>query len=181
MRYLTAVPIAALAIVALPASAQADYSSCDQSLETTYSNRYYAVKKAHGTRAPGRNIRKWGVLNHGHQQRSTCKQVARSAQQLRRLLTAPRLMHSTAVPPRQRPAGTLSDFDKANLPDCTWRPESGGSYTAYNASSGAYGKYQVIPSTWAAHCSDLGRGPAGQERCAARVYAAQGAGAWVNC
>jgi len=28
--------------------------------------------------------------------------------------------------------------------------ESGGSYTAYNSSSGAYGKYQIIPSSWAA-------------------------------
>jgi hypothetical protein len=85
------------------------------------------------------------------------------------------------VPPPQKPAGVSSDRDVASLPDCTWRPESGGSYTAVNGSSGAYGKYQIIPSTWAAHCSDLGRDPAGQERCAARVYEAQGAGAWVNC
>jgi hypothetical protein len=28
--------------------------------------------------------------------------------------------------------------------------ESGGSYTSYNASSGAYGKYQIIPSSWSA-------------------------------
>ena len=28
--------------------------------------------------------------------------------------------------------------------------ESGGSYTAYNSTSGAYGKYQIIPSSWAA-------------------------------
>lgn len=28
--------------------------------------------------------------------------------------------------------------------------ESGGSYTAYNSSSGAYGKYQIIPTSWAA-------------------------------
>ena len=28
--------------------------------------------------------------------------------------------------------------------------ESGGSYTARNATSGAYGKYQIIPSSWAA-------------------------------
>jgi hypothetical protein len=181
MRYLRSVPVAAVAIAALPASAQADYSSCDRPLESKYSARYYAVKKVHGKRAPGRNIRKWGVLKHGEQQRATCKQIARSAQQLRQLLTAPKLMRSTAVPPRQPPAGTLSDFDKASLPECTWRPESGGDYGAVNPSSGAYGKYQIIPSTWAAHCSGLDRGPAGQERCAARVYAAQGAGAWVGC
>jgi hypothetical protein len=28
--------------------------------------------------------------------------------------------------------------------------ESGGSYTAHNTSSGAYGKYQILPSNWAA-------------------------------
>src|SRR5262249_24655599 len=28
--------------------------------------------------------------------------------------------------------------------------ESGGRYTAHNSSSGAYGKYQIIPSSWAA-------------------------------
>src|SRR5262249_10007164 len=28
--------------------------------------------------------------------------------------------------------------------------ESGGRYTAHNRSSGAYGKYQIIPSSWAA-------------------------------
>ena len=30
------------------------------------------------------------------------------------------------------------------------RVESGGSYSARNSSSGAYGKYQIIPSSWAA-------------------------------
>jgi hypothetical protein len=30
------------------------------------------------------------------------------------------------------------------------RTESGGSYTARNATSGAYGKYQIIPSSWRA-------------------------------
>jgi hypothetical protein len=60
-------------------------------------------------------------------------------------------------------------------------PESGGDYNAYNSSSGARGKYQVIPSTHAAHCSDLGWSPGEQEECAARVFKAQGAGAWVNC
>ena len=30
------------------------------------------------------------------------------------------------------------------------RAESGGSYTARNASSGAYGKYQIMPSSWRA-------------------------------
>jgi hypothetical protein len=181
MRVHHVVPVAFAAIAALPASAQADHASCDKPLEAKYSDRYYAVKAKHGRRAPGRNIRKWGVTHHGTIRDASCREIARSAQQLRKLLHAPKFMYSKAVPPPQSPAGVRSDRDIAALPDCTWRPESGGSYTAVNGSSGAYGKYQIIPSTWAAHCSDLGRGPDGQERCAARVYAAQGAGAWVNC
>jgi hypothetical protein len=181
MRFFKAVPLAALAMTALPASAQADRSDCNEPLETTYSHRYFAVRDQHGRRAPGRNIRRWGIVRHGRTRDASCKEIARSAQQLRRLLRAPKLMHSTAVPPRQPPAGVQSDFNKASLPDCTWKPESGGDYDAYNESSGARGKYQVIPSTHATYCSDLGWGPADQETCAARIYEGQGAGAWVNC
>lgn len=35
------------------------------------------------------------------------------------------------------------------------RVESGGSYTARNSSSGAYGKYQILPSTWRAWASQV--------------------------
>jgi hypothetical protein len=88
---------------------------------------------------------------------------------------------SRAVPPPQPPAGVSTDRNVAALPECTWKPESGGDYGAVNPSSGARGKYQVIPSTHAAHCSDLGWSPGEQEQCALRVYKAQGAGAWVGC
>ena len=33
--------------------------------------------------------------------------------------------------------------------------ESGGSYTAYNSSTGAYGKYQIIPSSWRAWAEEV--------------------------
>ena len=42
--------------------------------------------------------------------------------------------------------GSLDDMSK----------ESGNSDTAVNASSGAAGYYQIMPSTWADLCSDLG-------------------------
>lgn len=173
-------PIVATAAAVAPAPHH-DHSDCARPLERSYSHAYKQVRRKHGTRAPGRNIRKNGVLFRGHVFDATCGELRRSRTQLRQLLRAPRLMYSRAVPPPQPPAGVKSDFDQAALPDCTWQPESGGSYSAYNPSSGAYGKYQIIPSTWAAHCSGLDRGPGGQEQCAARVYAAQGAGAWVGC
>jgi hypothetical protein len=40
--------------------------------------------------------------------------------------------------------------------------ESGRNYNAVNTSSAAHGKYQIIPSTWVAHWSDLGCDPVDQ-------------------
>jgi hypothetical protein len=174
-------------LAALVPAAPTDHADCSAGLEGAYAKHYRQVAREHGARAPGRNIRHWGVrywLKSSHRWRirdARCSELRESNAQLKRLLVAPQQMVSRAVPPPQPPAGVSSDRNVASLPECTWKPESGGSYTAYNAASGAYGRYQIIPSTWAAHCSDLGRDPAGQERCAVRVYKAQGAGAWVNC
>lgn len=175
-------PVVAVAAAAAPAPAQAaDHSDCARPLERSYSQAWHKVHRKVSHRAPGRNIRKWGVKFRGTVFNATCGELRRSKRQLNQLLVAPPIMYSRPVPPPQPPAGVASDMNMAALPSCTWVPESGGDYNAYNPSSGAYGKYQVIPSTWAAHCSGLDRGPAGQEECAARVYAAQGAGAWVGC
>lgn len=171
------------AILASPATpaAAADHADCPSSLERAYTAKYQEVRRVHGRRAPGRQIRRYGVLYRGVVFDATCGELRRSLRQLRRLLAAPPVMRSEAVPPAQPPAGVRTDSNVAALPDCTWRPESGGDYGAVNPSSGAFGKYQVIPSTWAAHCSDLDRGPGGQEQCAARIWRAQGPGAWVGC
>jgi hypothetical protein len=182
VKALLAAPLAAAAVVIPATPAEADKADCPKPLEESYSRAYHQVAHKHGTRAPGRNIRRYGVLYRKVVFTATCGEIRRSRAQLRKLLRVPEpTMFSRAVPPPQPPAGVQSDFNQAALPDCTWRPESGGSYSAYNQSSGAYGKYQVIPSTWAAHCAGLDRGPAGQEQCAARVWQAQGAGAWVGC
>jgi hypothetical protein len=56
--------------------------------------------------------------------------------------------------------------------------ESGGSYTARNASSGAYGKYQIMPASWAAWArlylgsSTAAKSPANQEIVAHRKVTA---------
>ena len=72
----------------------------------------------------------------------------------------------------------------AGLPACTWVPESGGNYSAQGP-GGAGGKYQIIPSTWKAYGGSTANAaqasPAEQDAIAARVYAGQGASAWVNC
>jgi hypothetical protein len=60
--------------------------------------------------------------------------------------------------------------------------ESGGNYSAVNASTGAGGAYQILPSTWAAYG---GTGlpqdapPAEQNAIAAKIYASAGPGQWV--
>jgi hypothetical protein len=61
--------------------------------------------------------------------------------------------------------------------------ESGGSWTAVNPSSGAYGRYQILPSHWGAggQCQGLGRDPGGQTECANRIMATEGSGAWAQC
>ena len=50
----------------------------------------------------------------------------------------PSVVHATAPPGLERFLYALG------------RVESGGRYTAHNSTSGAYGKYQILPSNWAA-------------------------------
>ena len=79
-------------------------------------------------------------------------------------------------------AGTATTSGtSSSLPACTWQPESGGDYNAVNSSSGARGKYQIMPSTYAAYGGDGSWSPSDQERVAQRVYAATGGSAWTNC
>ena len=62
--------------------------------------------------------------------------------------------------------------------DALGEVESGGSYTARNATSGAYGKYQIIPASWAAWAklylgsSTAPQTPANQETVAHRKVTA---------
>ncbi len=59
--------------------------------------------------------------------------------------------------------------------------ESGNNYTAVNPSSGAGGRFQILPSTWR---SNGGQGlpqnapPAEQDRIAQKIYAEQGTTPW---
>ncbi len=60
--------------------------------------------------------------------------------------------------------------------------ESGGDYRAVNASTGAGGAYQILPSTWAAYGGTglpQDASPAEQNAIAARIYARGGASQWA--
>jgi Transglycosylase-like domain len=187
-RIISGVAVAGAFAVFLPASpALADRADCSSHLETTYSSHYHRVAEKLGKRAPGRNIRKLGVTRHKHVRDATCHQLRSSVATLRQFLAPPTASAPTGVAPgtgsvqSNRSTGSAAP---ANLPACTWAPESGGSYSAYNSSSGAGGKYQIIPSTWSAYGgtgSPQTASPAAQERVAARVYAGQGSSAWTNC
>jgi muramidase (phage lysozyme) len=77
---------------------------------------------------------------------------------------------------------TGSSAGAAGVPACA--SESGTNYSTdasnTNPSSGATGRYQILPSTAAAYGCSLAT-PAGQDACAATIYRNQGAGAWVGC
>ena len=75
-------------------------------------------------------------------------------------------------------AGTTAVAAKAppglsRFMDAIGQVESGGSYTAKNPTSGAYGKYQIMPSNWPAWAkqylgsSTAKQTPANQEKVAA--------------
>lgn len=177
MRYLLPC-MAATAALLFTATAEAAPSTCSKA----YNVRTKVIKQL-GKRAPGRNICRFGVKHStGNVVDATFDQKKRYLFALRRLNTP--LPYMVAGSPRVPPAGTATP--RGNLPYCTWGPESGGSYSAYNPSSGAAGKYQIIPSTWAAFGglkyagSASAATPAQQDEIAAKI-AADGLHHWVNC
>jgi hypothetical protein len=153
---------------------------------TKYTHLYREVARKFGKRTPGRNIVNDGVSSG---RGATDAEVAKSITVLERMLAPPPVPSSV---PSGNPAGTtsygstsVSSYSSAGasgVPACA--SESGTNYSTgsanTNASSGATGRYQIIPSTAAAYGCDLST-PAGQDSCAQAIYAHQGAGAWVGC
>jgi len=165
-------------------------------LKQRYSALYYAVKDKHGTRAPGRNIRKYGVrydikadnkAGPWAVRKPTNHELAVSTRQLTKLLRpALSLLERRAAPPSQAPAGVMSSVQRApaggtlaSIRAC----ESGGNY-ATNTGNGFYGAYQFDLQTWR---SVGGSGlpssasPAEQDQRAAMLYAQRGAAPWPVC
>lgn len=142
-----------------------------------YEQAYRKVAKEFGRRAPGRNIIKDGVASGGP---ASDAQLAASLAVLQRML-APPASTSTAAGSYGATA-PVSSAGAAGVPACA--SESGTNYSTgpsnTNPSSGATGRYQILPSTAAAYGCDLSTA-AGQDACAQTIYAHQGAGAWVGC
>lgn len=147
-----------------------------------YTTLYYTVKREEGKRAPGRNIRRYGVRTKaGEVRRATARDIARSIRTLRALrvdLLAP-------MPPSRPPSGALTarapaGGTLARIAAC----ESGGNPRAVSKSGLYRGKYQFLRSTWE---SVGGRGdPAAapeseQDYRAALLYARSGPGQWPVC
>jgi hypothetical protein len=170
--------IAATAILgATPATVGADpHTRCDSTeTKTTYSRYYYRVAHVHGDRTPGRNIRRDG---HTNGRKSTCADLRRSTRTFRRWLAPPLApVSSTDVTPTSSRTSATYTGGRYSIPSSIVMCESRGDYGAYNPSSGAFGAYQIIPSTAAAFGCDLST-PGGQDSCAARIWAGQGRGAW---
>ena len=153
-----------------------------------------------GKRAAGRDIVRWNVLKHnGTTHSATRAQLKTYRDTLARMLAPPApapavassFASTYAVPSSsttsattQSAASTSQGSASGTLPTCTWQPESGGNWGAVNASSGAGGRYQIMPSTWAANGGTglpQDASPAEQTRVAENVMRTSGASAWANC
>lgn len=160
------------------------------------------VVKALGSRAPGRDIVRQGVLKrNGKTRRPTHTELISYRDALSRMLAPPPAptpasyssTGSTSSSPSTytaAPQGSTASYSSSsgsgsgNLPACTWQPESGGDWHAVNPSSGAGGRYQIMPSTWAANGgtgSPQSASPAEQTAVAQRIMQSQGTSAWTNC
>lgn len=158
----SAVTVAASLLAPNVASAD-DKAGCPRKLERSYSKHYDKVARVHGTRAPGRNIRKWGVVKRNQTVRfARCSEIRRSLRQLKSLLAPPPAPYtnvSTAVTaatdPAQMPSGvqtatTVSSGGSSNPmvdPNC----ESSGNPQIVDPSGAYWGKYQFDQQTWVAH------------------------------
>ncbi len=148
----------------------------------TYGRAYHRVAHRLGRRVPGRNVVKDGVSAN---RAATDAEVLASIGVLERMLGrvhAPANTHTSLSASAASSSSGTSSTGAGGVPACA--SESGTNYSTgpdnTNASSGATGRYQILPSTAAAYGCSLAT-PAGQDACAHVIYEHQGAGAWVGC
>ncbi|MEA2212857.1 MAG: Transglycosylase-like domain [Solirubrobacteraceae bacterium] len=144
-----------------------------------YENAYREVSDKLGPRVPGRNILKDGRKDHGT---VTDAQTVSSLNVLERMLTPALASGAASGAPGSSGALTSAGGGGGGVPACA--SESGGNYSTgsanTNSSSGATGRYQILPSTAAAYGCNLATA-GGQDACAQTIYRNQGASAWVGC
>jgi hypothetical protein len=179
--------MARLAVVALAimGTASTAVAADRPAYEREYLAKYKELRQRHGVRAPGCNLisDRWHNRCKGKASRA---EVAESTDTLRRMLYVPKPAPApapVASTGSSASTGTTSTYSapSAGGPEQFAGCESGGKWNAVNPSSGAYGKYQIMPSTHADLCSDLGWDPSSQTACANRIYETQGSGAWAQC
>lgn len=179
----TVLSAAATGAAAVPALAAEQHDGAiPHGLAHQYETLYHKVSR-HGGQ-PGRDIVADGVRRHGHARAATTADVRHSLDTLRQMedsLTAPQATTALSGSSTSTSGSASVSSSSSSLPSCTWEPESGGDYNAVNPSSGARGKYQIMPSTYAAYGGDGSWSPADQERVAQKIYAATGGSAWTNC
>lgn len=181
---LRAAALAGLVALLMAGVPTAPASANRASLKKTYSGLYHAVAKRHGTRTPGRNIRKWGVRTKHRTRPASDAELARSIRTFRRWLAPPLAVASStdATPWSYTTSQPQNAGGKWAIPAYIVRCESGGNYRARNP-SGAGGAYQIMPGTWVAYggsgSDPAAAAPAEQDRVAAKIYAAEGASPWV--
>ncbi len=174
MKRLMLLPVTAVLITLTPGVAAAKPPTAAHA--RAYERTYQRVARTLGRRVPGRNIVRDGFAAH---RPATDAETVASLQVLQRMLiptTAPATMTaSSAFAATPSPGG-------AGVPACA--SESGSNYSTgpgnTNGSSGATGRYQILPSTAAGYGCNLATA-AGQDACAQTIYQHQGAGAWVGC
>jgi hypothetical protein len=167
-------------VFVVPATANAKPVSRQHSRQ--YERLYKQVAQKFGKRTPGRNIVKDGTRKGA----ATDAQVVASIAEFVKWLTPPPVV--APAPVYSAPAGTYSAPVSTSysggysIPSSIVQCESGGNWSAVNSSSGAGGAYQILPSTWAAYGgtgSPQDASPAEQSAIASRIWASQGASAWV--
>lgn len=178
----------ALAAVAFPSAAVARQVTPRHA--GVYEHLYHHAAAKYGKRAPGRNVLKDG---RSDSKPVTDARVLGSIKVLERLLYPPPVVvsqpvvTSTAAPSQSvgtstAPAPSYSSGGAGGVPACA--SESGTNYSTgganTNASSGATGRYQILPSTARAYGCSMAT-PSAQDACAQTIYQHQGASAWVGC
>lgn len=158
-------------------------------LEKRYSALYHAVKDKHGKRTPGRNIRRHGVKTKRGTRDASNAELARSIRTFRRWLAPPVPAAAPGdIAPVASSASATSTGGKFAIPSYIVMRESGGDYGAYNAngcvtktSRGCIGAYQIASFHYAAGgaCAGFGQHPAGQDKCAAKLWDQSGSAPWA--
>lgn len=160
-------------------------------LEAKYRALRAEVVQKHGERSPGRNIVRDGVRTKHGARAARKADIEASIEVLRRMLVPPAPAPTPAPSSSKGPPSTSSGLQSQApassggacnaIPGYIVQRESGGNAAAVNASSGAFGCYQLMPEHFSAggRCADLSRDQAGQDECASRLWDhGAGSGNW---